>query len=221
MIDFLFPAICGGCNQVLHPQESHLCTHCLHNIAQFPVELQHNAFENIFFGRVDYHSARCLFYFQKHGPSQEVIHNLKYRRQVQLSAFFGNWLGELLKNDPSFKNIEIVIPVPLHHKRLQKRGYNQVEGFGKAIAKHLNAIYNDQILLKASNSKTQVFKSRLARTEMIGHNFYTKNPKTLKDKQVLLVDDLITTGATIESCYLALKSIEGLQLNIASMALTR
>ncbi len=217
----MFPTICGACTHILHPRESFLCTHCLHNIAQYPVELQQPAFESLLYGRVNFEQARCLFYFQKHGASQEVIHNLKYRNQSQLSGFFGDWMGELLKDSKHFQSVDAVIPVPLHPKRLRKRGYNQVEGFGRGIAKHLQADYIDHVLLRRSNSKTQVFKNRMARTEMIENSFYISSTQTLKEKHLLLVDDLATTGATLESCYLALKPIPDFKLSLATMALNR
>lgn len=220
-INFLFPAICGGCARHLHPTESQLCIHCLHNIARYPEALQAKAFKSLLYGRVDYKWAYCLFYFQKQGPSQEALHNLKYRGHSQLSYFFGDWMGEILKERPEFKQINAVIPVPLHAKRLRSRGYNQVEGFGKRIAYHLQVPYIDYVLKRRSHSQTQVFKNRLARTEMIDYSFYCQAQEQLANTHILLVDDLITTGATIEACYLALKTIPNIKLSLATIALNR
>jgi len=118
-------------------------------------------------------------------------------------------------------SIDVVIPVPLHKQRVRERGYNQVEGFGKAIAEKLSAKYTDTILKRRSNSKTQVFKSRIARSEVVGNNFYAEHLQEVSGQHILLVDDLVTTGATLEACYLALKDAEGIKLNIATMAITK
>jgi predicted amidophosphoribosyltransferase len=104
---------------------------------------------------------------------------------------------------------------------MRERGFNQVEGFGKSIAEKLTASYSDHILKRRSNSKTQVFKSRLARTEVVQNHFYVKDNQDLSGLKVLLVDDLVTTGATLEACYLALKQTGIHKLSIATMAITK
>lgn len=151
---------------------------------------------------------------------QELIHNLKYRGHKEIGIFLGEWLGAELSEITTFQEIDTVVPVPLHKKKLRSRGFNQVEGFGKELAKSLNAEYVNNVLLKVTASKTQTLKKRLSRWGSIEESFIVKNPEVLNNKHILLVDDLITTGATLEACALKLQEIEGIKISIATMAIT-
>lgn len=220
--NFLFPKLCACCDAALLKKEKLICTYCRNELPLYP-----NFFDNdhdlhkILYGRVPLDSAASLFYFEKKGIIQNLIHDLKYKGNEDLSAHLGDWLGELLIEGGWENKINIVIPVPLHKQRFRERGYNQVEGFGKAIAEKLSVEYNDTLLKRRSNSKTQVFKNRLARTEVVKNHFYVETNKSLIGREILLVDDLVTTGATLEACFLALKESSVEKLNIATIAVTK
>jgi len=113
-----------------------------------------------------------------------------------------------------------VIPVPLHHKKLRIRGFNQVEGFGEEIAKAMQVPYHNDLLLKINTSQTQTIKKRLARWGTIEETLIVNNPGLLENAHVLLVDDLVTTGATLEACAQTLLQIPNLKISIATMAVT-
>ena len=155
--------------------------------------------KDVFYGRIDLEEATALLQFQKKGITQELLHNLKYRGQKEISSFFGKWLGSELAEQEDYTKCELVIPVPLHKQKLKKRGYNQVEGFGKEIAKALNIPYRDDILVKISKTSSQVFKQRFTRfnSEEI---FTVQKVEVIRNKHILLVDDIVTTGATLENC---------------------
>lgn len=221
LIDFLFPKYCASCNYQLLEVEDTLCTFCLHDLAVYPDELQESAFQSTFYGRVNYEFAKTLFYFQKGTTAQRLIHQLKYKGQKNIGNFAAERMAYLLKRKEKSFNFDCVVPVPLHPHRLRTRGYNQIAGFGKVISKRLNLTYVDNVLYRQSSSASQVFKNRLARTEMIEGGFYLKNKRLLKNKHVILVDDLITTGSTIESCYLALRKAQNIKLSILSICLAR
>jgi ComF family protein len=172
------------------------------------------------YGRVKLEEATALLHFSKKGKVQQLMHNLKYRRHEVVGEFLGEWLGEDLKNTDAYKGIDVVVPVPLHKSKQKQRGYNQVDKFGRALAKALDADYNSDTLLKTSATKTQVFKDRLKRSSNIDANFTISEKESLKHKHILLVDDIITTGSTIEACANALSSIEGIKLSVATMAIT-
>jgi ComF family protein len=172
------------------------------------------------YGRVKLDQATALLHFSKKGIVQQLMHNLKYRGHEVIGQFLGEWLGEELKNSEAYKAIDVVIPVPLHKTKQKQRGYNQVDKFGKALASALQADYNSNVLIKTSATKTQVFKDRLKRSSTVEAKFTTSEQDTLKNKHVLLVDDIITTGATLEVCANALLAIEGLKLSVATMAIT-
>ena len=126
-----------------------------------------------------------------------------------ITLFLGKWLGEELKTIKAFHDIDVVVPVPLHRSKLRKRGYNQVTKFGQELAKALEIEFNTQVLQKTISTKTQVFKDRLLRTSGNSATFSISENQTLRGKHILLVDDIITTGGTIESCANALLQIEG------------
>jgi len=136
MLNLLFPRVCNGCKSMLSKGEELICINCRHKL---PLLCHHktnnSAMKDLFYGRFPIEQATALLQFQKRGITQELLHNLKYRKQKDLSSFFGKWLGEELAQQELYNNIDIIIPVPLHKQKLRKRGYNQVEGFGKEIAK--------------------------------------------------------------------------------------
>jgi len=221
LLNLFFPKVCLGCQNYLSDNEVHICTTCRH---QLPLTNFHfdrsNAVHKMMYGRVQLEEATALLHFSKKGIVQQLMHNLKYRRQEVVGVFLGEWLGEALKNSEDYKSIDVVVPVPLHKSKQMKRGYNQVDKFGKALAKALEADYNSSTLIKTSATKTQVFKDRLKRSSNIDSNFTISEQDTLKGKHVLLVDDIITTGATLEACANVLFTIDDLKLSIATMAIT-
>lgn len=147
------------------------------------------------------------------------MHELKYKNEERLSAFFGDWLGEQLKSSNKFKTVDVVIPVPLHKSKLKQRGYNQVEGFAKSLATYLNATYEDAVLVKKTSANSQVFKNRLERWQLNNELFIAQNLELIEGKHVLLVDDIITTGATIEACANELLKAKSVKISVATIAI--
>ena len=219
MLNLLFPEVCSGCKTILLKREEVICTQCRHSL---PIISHHNtrdgSMKQLFYGKFLVENATAIIKFQKRGITQELLHNLKYKGQQHISSFFGKWLGAELAIHRDYQNIEMVIPVPLHKQKLKKRGYNQVEGFGFEIAKALQVPYVDTILTKESKTDSQVFKQRFLRfqTEEI---FKIKHPHLINDKHILLVDDIITTGATIENCALQIFKSKQVKLSIATIAI--
>ncbi len=222
ILNIFFPEICVCCNDQLTHNEKIVCLTCRHDLplTNFSFE-PNNLVEKSFYGRSRIENATALFYFLKKGKTQQLIHELKYNKQQQVGYFAGDWLGSELVESKRFDNIDYVIPVPLHPKKLKSRGYNQVTTFGESLAKQLNTQYNDTILIKVSSTKTQTKKLRLDRWKNVQELFVIKNDDTLKNKHILLIDDIITTGATLESCCNAFAKIEGLKISIACIAYTK
>ncbi|WP_299225398.1 ComF family protein [uncultured Psychroserpens sp.] len=221
LLNLFFPKVCLSCNNHLSDNERHICTSCRH---QLPLTNFHldpsNAVHKVMYGRVKLEQATALLHFSKKGIVQQLIHNLKYRGHQEIGQFLGEWLGEELKQYSEYLKVDIVVPVPLHKSKLKKRGYNQVEKFGKAIAKALNADYNPELLIKTSATKTQVFKDRFMRSSDTHPKFAITKSESLASKHILIVDDIITTGATLEACANTFSTIDGLKLSIATMAIT-
>ena len=178
--------------------------------------------KQFFYGKFRVEQATALLKFQKKGITQEILHNLKYRKQQQISVFFGKWLGTELVENKAYKDIDVVIPVPLHKQRLKSRGYNQVEGFGKEIACALQIPYRDDVLVKVNKTETQVFKQRFKRFQNTAESnqiFSIVNQHLIKNKHILLVDDIVTTGATLENCAIQLLNNTNAKLSIATIAI--
>ncbi|MDU8884898.1 phosphoribosyltransferase family protein [Yeosuana sp. MJ-SS3] len=220
LIDLFFPKVCYSCNTLLTDNEKYVCTDCRHDL---PVTNFHHSGDDfvlkIFYGRVKIEQATALLRFRKKDIVQQLLHNLKYRGYEDIGIFLGDWLGEELKTIENYNFIEAVIPVPLHKKKLKKRGYNQVAKFGKHIADALNCEYLDNVLIKISDTESQVFKGRFARWSNSNEVFSIQNKHLIGGKHILLVDDIITTGATIESCVNVLNQANGLKISVASMAI--
>lgn len=218
MLNILFPKVCEGCAEILVGSEEILCLDCAHQIPlSYYQDVDGQLCRNKFYGRFLVEGAAALINFQKRGITQVLMHNLKYKGRRGISNYFGRWLGEELAQNSRFSTVEMVIPVPLHKQKLRVRGYNQVEGFGKEIAKALNVPYRDDILLKVYKSKPQVFKNRLLRFEA-EEEFINAKVEEVNDRHILLVDDIITTGATLEKCALQLLKGRNVRISVATMA---
>ena len=124
---------------------------------------EENAVDRIFFGRTDIHKASSLLFYSDKGIVQNLIHSLKYRNQQQIGDFLGNWYGLKIADSKQLFDLDYVVPVPLHKKKLNKRGYNQLTHFGKSLAVHLNAEYMPDLLIKTTNTRTQTSKQRFDR----------------------------------------------------------
>ena len=219
LIDLIFPQVCLSCEAPLLTGEELLCTTCRHEIPECQWE---NHKDNLVIdklkGRVPLAYADALLYFEKGNKTQDIIHELKYHNQEHISSYLGQWHAENLKSFSWLKTVDIIIPVPIHGRRRRQRGYNQVEGYSKTLCNNLDLKYEENLLYRNHYSRTQVFKNRLARTEVIEHNFMIKSYDDYKGKHIVLADDLITTGATAEACFLQLMKIPDVKLSMLVMA---
>ena len=222
LLNLFFPKVCYACNNLLLDNEKQICTICRHDL---PVTNYHfdddETIKKVLYGRVNLELATALLKFEKKGIVQQLIHNLKYRGHENIGKVLGEWLGNELKSLEVYNSIEMVVPVPLHKRKLRKRGYNQVETFGRELAKALEVEYIDNVLIKTSRTKTQVFKKRMARWNDTNEVFSIHNESLIKGKHILLVDDIITTGATIEACSNILKKVINVKISLATMAIAQ
>ena len=160
----LLPRVCFGCNARLYRGEQILCTPCRDQIPLTEFNFsEENSLDRTFYGRIAIKKASSFMFFNDIGIVKNLIHYLKYRNQSQIGFFIGDWYGSYLKKDKGLPAIDVILPVPMHPKKQKKRGYNQVEGFGKRLAHHLNAAYCDDILLKTTHTQTHTQKSRIFR----------------------------------------------------------
>jgi len=218
-LNLFYPEVCQICENILVKNEHVICSNCLHDLPVTNFHLDNeNPVKKVFYGRVKVENATSLLLFQKKGATQKLIHNLKYRGHRNIGIFLGKWMGEELCKADGFSQIDAVVPVPLHPRKLRARGFNQVENFGKEIASALKVPYLDNVLLKTSFSTSQTIKARLARWANIEESFVLSNPELIHKKHVLLVDDIITTGSTLEACATVLKAAGDVKISVATMA---
>ncbi len=216
-----YPKLCVNCENQLIDNENILCTFCRHDLPLTNYSnYSNNKIKSIFDGRVAIEKANALLIFRKKGITQKLIHQLKYKGNQSIGSFFGDWQGEILKENNEFHCIDYIIPVPLHYKKLRKRGYNQVTKFGERLSYHLKKPYIENVLRRTSTSKTQTIKARFERFNNNNTKFLLNDFLVFKNKHILLLDDIITTGATLEACIIELQKVKGIKISILTMAYT-
>ena len=220
LINLFFPKVCAGCHSFLLSNENVICTLCRHNIplTNHHLNPENEAFKK-FYGRIPVEYTSALVYFHKKGIVQEIIHNLKYKGHEEIGTILGEWYAEDLKNSAVLKTVDAIIPVPLHKRKLRERGYNQVTTFGKALSENMDLDYNDSILFRRVYSKTQSKKNLLGRSDGIDTVFDVTFTEKDHNKHFLLIDDVITTGSTLEACSHALLKIPGAKISLVCMAM--
>ena len=217
LINLLFPKTCPGCTASLETHEHILCTSCRHEL---PLTRQHLVKENDsygkFYGRLPLEHISALLLFHKEGIVQQLIHHLKYKGHQEIGTLLGDWYAPDVRD--SLTTVDAIIPVPLHPKRLRERGYNQVTTFARALSRNLEIPIADHLLFRTSYAKTQTQKNLFSRTEVRESPFVAKFDTTDHNKHYLIVDDVLTSGATMEACGKALLEIPGTKLSIVTMA---
>ena len=218
-ISLFFPKECGACSAVLSTKERDICLSCIYELPKTNFHLSsNNPIQQIFNGRVDVNVASSFYYFQQDSKVQALIHQIKYEGNKSLAFTIGNIYADEIKSTTGFSAIDIVIPVPLHKTRYKKRGFNQSEWFAKGMSDKLIATANTTSLLRLSKSETQTKKSRYQRWENVANVFSVLGAEKLENKHVLLVDDVVTTGATLEACVAVLQQVKNIKISIATIA---
>ena len=187
-------------------------------LTQYHLDTNNEAVKK-FYGKIEIEYASAFVYFNKKGIVQELIHNLKYKGQQEIGAVLGIWYVEDLKELKLENPFDVIIPVPLHKRKFRERGYNQVTAFGKALAEGLDITYDETVLYRKKYSKTQSKKNLLGRSENIENIFDIISTEKHQNKHLLLVDDVLTTGATLEACSRALLKIPDIKISIVCMAM--
>ena len=218
-VSLLFPELCPACQASLVANEQIICSDCRYNLPYTNFHLQpDNIVAQQFYGKINVSAAYALYYFTKGGKVQNLMHHFKYKGMQEIGVLLGNVAGTQLMENPVFNTVDFIVPVPLHKSRLKERGYNQSTCFADGLAPKLNAMVDDNNLQRIVATATQTHKSRFARFENMREVFMIKYPERLENKHVLLVDDIVTTGSTLEACGIELLKIPGLKLSIATIA---
>jgi len=219
-IKFLFfPDYCLGCNDLLIKEEKKICIACRHDLPIVDLSLNNSDFLNlVFYGRLSLQESASLFYFRKSGKVQNIVHNLKYHGREDVGKLLADWFGYELLEEKRFQTIDAIVPVPLHKKKLRQRGYNQLTTFGLRLAEIYQKPYVEDVLIRKYANTSQTFKDAFSRWMNVKEIFDVQNIEKLAHKHVLLIDDVVTTGATLEACALSLPKIPGVKISILTMA---
>ncbi|MDX1903036.1 MAG: ComF family protein [Thermonemataceae bacterium] len=221
-ISLIFPDICFSCQKVLKKGESKICTHCRANLPFTNIHKQ-NPKENLvtqkFYGKIPIEYGLAFLQFAKGGKVQNLLHQIKYNQQPELAEMLGLWYASELKEQGFQDKFDYIVPVPLHPNKLKIRGYNQSDYFGAGLSKLLEKELANELLQRNTNTSTQTKKSRLERWKNVSKIFEATNPDKIRKKSILLVDDVITTGSTLEACAQALLEAEAASISVASIAI--
>jgi len=214
-----YPHVCTGCGSDLLDKENLLCLQCTNNLPHTNFAgFNNNPVEKTFWGRIRVTAAHSQYYFAKASLIQHLIHQLKYKGNKDIGFYLGELTGGTLLSSGRFQNIDAVIPLPLYPEKERKRGYNQAAVICEGIAAAMHIPVLKDNVTRQRFTETQTRKHRTERWENVEGSFVVNHPAALKGKNILLVDDVITTGATLESCGAAILQTEGTSLFIATLA---
>ncbi len=218
LLHLVFPHVCAGCGSDVVETHNELCLKCLTALPQTNFCLYpNNPIEKIFWGRLPVTHAAAQYYFTKESLMQQLMHQFKYRNHKELGLYLGKLMGHALSASNRFSFIDALIPLPLFPARERKRGYNQAAVLCEGIAAILQKPVLKNVVQRIRYTESQTKKSRVERWQNIEGRFELMDPKAIAGKHVLLVDDVITTGATLEACGREIVQTENTQLSIATL----
>lgn len=219
LVGLLFPNLCNACGTPLFHTESIICTKCLYDLpfTDYHIHLENRVAKQLW-GRLPLNAAMAMLYFRKGAKVQNLMHNLKYNSKTDVGIFLGGLLGDRLKSSILYKDVDLIIPVPLHYKKFRLRGYNQSTFIAQGISEKMEISFSEKILIRNTATDSQTKKSRYNRYENMKAVFKIENHEQIKGKHILLIDDVVTTGATLEACANELLENGALKVSIAALA---
>jgi len=219
VLELLFPSLCITCGERLITQEKYICFNCWSDLPQTHFHTDpENKVAQLFWGRVKVENATAFFSYKKGSSYQQLIHFIKYRGLKELGFETGLRFGHILNDSESFKGVDLIVPVPLHPKKEKKRGYNQCRWIAQGIAESMEKEVVTDNLFRKVYSTTQTRKSRYERWQNVDGIFGIHQPEEFRGKHILLVDDVVTTGSTLEACAYQLLQLKNTKVSIATLA---
>ena len=217
LLHLFFPHCCLGCSESLRERQQAICAACIDQLPRTLFEgMTDNPIEKIFWGRLVIRAASASYYFTTASLIQHLLHQLKYASEKELGWQLGRLMGEALRQSGRF-DPDCLVPLPLFPAKEKKRGYNQATLLCQGMAASMGIPVRTDIVSRAVATSTQTKKNRMERWQNTGGTFLVRDPSPVAGKHLLLVDDVITTGATLEACGSALLTIPGVQLSLAGL----
>jgi ComF family protein len=214
-----FPKYCSSCNRNLMHYEKAVCMHCLAHLPRLQMhDERDNAVDKLFWGRIELEAATAFLSMPRNGISHRLIHRLKYHGDQEVGERLGALFAHELLESKRMNGIDVILPVPLHPKKLHVRGYNQCDCIARGMAEILGVEVSLNNLTRTHFTASQTRRGRISRWSNVKDVFWVREPEKLTGKRILLIDDVITTGATIEACAVPLRKIQGVQLSVAALA---
>ncbi len=219
VLDLIFPRYCVACNSALKIKERHLCQECYKDLPlTYFWKWRENPAEKRMWGRCYFNYIVSLFYYTRESRYTNLTHYIKYSMDIELGEYLGSILGKYLLENNLLREIDYIIPVPLHYFRLLSRGYNQAEVIARGIAQISHIKILKKILKRKWATSSQTKKGMDSKWENVKDAFRAVKSEILENKHILLVDDVYTSGATLEGCWVALKDIKGIKISVATLA---
>lgn len=218
-ISLLFPRCCVVCGRSLAKGEECICAMCNINLPRTNYHLQKdNQVEQLFWGKIPLERATSFFFYRKGSDFRQILHQLKYGGQKEIGAIMGRYMASELSASGFFQGIDVIIPVPLHKRKQRIRGYNQSEWIARGISAVTGICIDTEVIVRQKHTETQTRKSAFERWENVDGIFALHHADSLKGKHVLVVDDVLTTGATTVACASRLVGIEGVRISVLTLA---
>lgn len=219
IIDLFYPRVCEACGNSLMHNEDTVCMTCRYLLPKTGYEMsENNPLAQMFYGLVDFNAVTAEFFFSKSGRIQNLVHGLKYNGCKAAGFFLGEELGKSISKSPFFTDIDCLVPVPLHKKKEFKRGYNQSFVIAQGVEKITGIPIIDNVLFRKTYTETQTKKNKEERWENVKDVFEVKNAESLYGKHLLLIDDVLTTGATLIAAGTTLREISNVCISVATTA---
>lgn len=221
-IHLIYPNLCYACLATQPPKGEIICTTCQYELQISQMHLQEsNEVVEKFWGRVPIEAGGSMYSFRQASKTQQLIHHLKYKGKKEVGILLGQWYGRVLIQSSHFQKIDCIVPVPLHPKKQRIRGYNQSDQFAIGLSESMQKPWFADGLVRTVHSKSQTQKTREERFKNVANVFQVGKPAMLSGKRILLVDDVLTTGATLESCVRQLLTLRGTTVSLAVIAMSK
>ncbi len=219
LIDLIFPRSCMVCGELLSPQEKDICLDCLGKLPRIE-KIHLEEIEKVFWGKIDIERATSFIYYRKESPYNSLLHSLKYRNRPEVGERLAFLAASELLETGFFDGIDAIVPLPLSKKKIKKRGYNQCDYIAAGLSRATGIPVLADAVERTVANESQTSKSREERWQNVAGIFNLKAPWLISDKHILLVDDILTTGATLASCAAAIQSVACCRTSIFTLAYT-